>query len=138
VRNLVRFEYPNIRFILGHAGGFVPYAAHRLAISILGDTRRNPLDTLDEFSSFYFDTSLSASPASLPNLLSFANPGHVTFGSDIPFAPLAASKYFAEGLDSYPGLDDITRDGVNRLNALALFPRLGTLPEWAATPAARG
>lgn len=135
VRNLIRYRYPNIRFILAHAGGFVPYAAHRLALAILGDTRRNPLDTLDEFSSFYFDTSLSSSPASLPNLLAFANPGHITFGSDIPFAPMAASQYFAEGLDTYPGLDDITREGIDHVNALTLLPRLGTQPQWAAASA---
>jgi predicted TIM-barrel fold metal-dependent hydrolase len=138
VRNLIRFRYPKIRFILAHAGGFVPYAAHRLAISILGDTRRNPLDTLDEFSSFYFDTSLSSSPAALPNLLAFAYPGHITFGSDIPFAPVAASQYFAEGLDSYPGLDEITRDGINHGNALALLPRLSTQPQWASATAGHG
>lgn len=124
VRNGIRSRFPNIRFILAHAGGFVPFAAHRLAVSILGDTRRNPLDSLEEFSSFYFDTSLSSSPAALPNLLAFAHPGHITFGSDIPFAPAAASRYFADGLDSYPGLDDATRDGINYLNALTLFPRL--------------
>jgi 6-methylsalicylate decarboxylase len=135
VRNSIRSRYPNIRFILAHAGGFVPYAAHRLAIAILGDTRRNPLDTLDEFSSFYYDTSLSSSPAALPNLLAFANPGHVTFGSDIPFAPMAASQYFAEGIDSYPGLDDITREGINNLNALALLPRLSAQPQWASAAA---
>jgi predicted TIM-barrel fold metal-dependent hydrolase len=134
VRNLIRSRYPNIRFILANAGGFVPYAAHRLAISILGDTRRNPLDSLEEFSSFFFDTSLSSSPAGLPNLLSFANPSHITFGSDIPFAPLAASKYFTEGVDSYPGLDDDSRDGINRLNALALFPRLATQLESTSSP----
>lgn len=135
VRNLIRFRYPNIRFILSHAGGFVPYAAHRLAIAILGDTRRNPLDTLDEFSSFYFDTSLSSSPAALPNLLAFANPGHITFGSDIPLCSLTASQYFAEGLDSFPGLDDITRDGINHVNALALLPRLSMQPQWASVTA---
>jgi predicted TIM-barrel fold metal-dependent hydrolase len=138
VRNMIRPRYPNIRFVLSHAGGFLPYAAHRLAIAILGDTRRNPLDSLEEFSSFYFDTALSSSPAALPNLLAFANPGHVTFGSDIPFAPLAASKYFAEGLDSYPGLDEISREGINRLNALTLFPRLGTQATPQATPLHRG
>ena len=31
VRNGIRRRYPNIRFILGHAGGFAPYASHRMA-----------------------------------------------------------------------------------------------------------
>lgn len=138
VRNLIRFRYPNIRCILSHAGGFVPYTAHRLAIAILGDTRRNPLDTLDEFSSFYFDTSLSPSAAALSMLLAFANPGHITFGSGIPFAPMAASEYFAEGLDSCPGLDEITRDGINHVNALVLLPCLSTQPQWASAAARHG
>lgn len=138
VRNMIRFRYPSIRFILAHAGGFVPYAAHRLALAILRDTRRNPLDTLDEFSSFYFDTSLSSSPAALPNLLAFANPGHITFGSDVPFAPMAASRYFAEGLDSYPGLDEITREGINHANALAFLPRLSAQPQWASATTGHG
>ena len=69
VRNMIRFAIRTSGLFSAHAGGFVPYAAHRLAIAILGDTRRNPLDSLDEFSSFYFDTSLSSSPAALPNLL---------------------------------------------------------------------
>ncbi len=31
VRNGIRRKYPNIQFILSHAGGFVPYASHRMA-----------------------------------------------------------------------------------------------------------
>jgi predicted TIM-barrel fold metal-dependent hydrolase len=123
VRNGIRQRYPNIRFILGHAGGFVPYASHRLAISIMGDTGRSPADSLNDFSSFYFDTALSSSAAALPTLLAFAQPGHVTFGSDWPYAPVAAGHYFAAGLDR---LDDGDRAAVDRTNALALFPRFGT------------
>jgi predicted TIM-barrel fold metal-dependent hydrolase len=63
VRNGVRREYPNIRFILSHAGGFVPYASHRMAVAIMGDTGRSPADSLDDFSSFYFDTALSSTAA---------------------------------------------------------------------------
>jgi 6-methylsalicylate decarboxylase len=123
VRNGIRQRYPNIRFILGHAGGFVPYASHRLAISIMGDTGRSPADSLNDFSSFYFDTALSSSAAALPTPLAFAQPGHVTFGSDWPYAPVAAGHYFAAGLDR---LDDDDRAAVDRTNALALFPRFGT------------
>ncbi len=121
VRNGIRQKYPRIRFILGHAGGFVPYASHRMAVSIMADTGRSPADSLNDFAGFYFDTALSSSAAALPTLLAFAQPGHITFGSDWPFAPVAAGHYFAAGLD---GLDDGDRVAIDRTNALALFPRL--------------
>jgi predicted TIM-barrel fold metal-dependent hydrolase len=125
VRNGIRSKYPNIRFILSHAGGFVPYASHRMAVAITGDTGRSPADSLDDFAGFYFDTALSSSPAALPTLLAFAKPGHVTFGSDWPFAPLRAAKLFTAGLENY-ALEADVRHTIDRTNALALFPRLGT------------
>ncbi|OHV04429.1 amidohydrolase family protein [Mycobacterium talmoniae] len=128
VRNGIRRRYPNIRFILSHAGGFVPYASHRMAVAIMGDTGASPADSLDDFAGFYFDTALSSSAAALPSLLAFAKPGHITFGSDWPFAPVAAGKLFAAGLENYPGLDTQARNAIDRANALALFPRLGTPP----------
>lgn len=125
VRNGIRARYPHIRFILSHAGGFVPYASHRLAMTISADTGRSPADVLDDFSSFYFDTALSSSAAALPTLLAFAKPGHITFGSDWPFAPTVAGQLFAAGLETYPGIDPATRAAIERTNAQALFPRLG-------------
>ena len=127
VRNGIRRRYPNIRFILSHAGGFVPYASHRMAVTIMGDTGRSPADILDDFRGFYFDTALSSSAAALPTLLAFAQPGHVTFGSDWPFAPLAAARLFAAGLETYAGLDGQERSAIERTNALTLFPRLGVV-----------
>lgn len=127
VRNGIRSRYPDIRFILSHAGGFVPYASHRLAIALTGDTGRSLADILDDFSGFYFDTALSSSAAALPTLLAFAKSGHITFGSDWPFAPLAAGKLFAAELETY-ALNAATRQAIDRTNALALFPRLGGAP----------
>lgn len=124
VRNGVRQRYPNIRFILSHGGGFVPYASHRMALAIVSDTGRDPAEVLDEFAGFYFDTALSSSPAALPTLVGFAKPGHLTFGSDWPFGPTIVGQYFAGGLEAYPGLDDAARHAIDRGNALALFPRL--------------
>jgi 6-methylsalicylate decarboxylase len=128
VRKGIVRRYRRIRFILSQAGGFVPYASHRMAIAIAGELGRSPLDVLDDFRGFYFDTALSSSPAALPTLLAFARPGHVVFGSDWPFAPTAAGQYFATGLDTYDGLDDPGRIAINAGNAAALFPRLGIPP----------
>jgi predicted TIM-barrel fold metal-dependent hydrolase len=131
VRNGVRRKYPNIKFLLSHAGGFVPYASHRMAMAISGDLGNSPIDNLDDLRGFYFDTALSSTPAAMPSLLAFAKPGHVTFGSDFPFAPAAVSQYYAAGLENYP-LDVATRTAIDRTNALALFPRLGTAPAQVA------
>jgi len=129
VCNGIRSRYPNIRFILSHAGGFVPYASHRMAVAIMADTGRSWADVLDDFAGFYFDTALSSSAAALPTLLAFAKPDHITFGSDWPYAPTAAGKLFAAGLETYPGIDTDTRAAIERTNALALFPRLGAAPQ---------
>ncbi|WP_432069924.1 amidohydrolase family protein [Streptomyces sp. AA1529] len=133
VRNGIPRRYPDIRFILSHGGGFVPYSSHRMALTIANDTERSPLDVLDDFRSFYFDTALSSSPAALPTLLAFARPGHVLFGSDWPFAPTPAGQYFASGLDG--NVDPGTLKAVNRTNAEMLFPRLAaTSPTAPPTP----
>jgi len=129
VRNGIRIRYPKIRFILSHAGGFVPYASHRMAVAITADTGRSWADVLDDFAGFYFDTALSSSAAALPTLLAFAKPGHITFGSDFPFAPTTAGKLFAAGLETYPAIDAQTRAAIERTNALALFPQLGAAPQ---------
>lgn len=134
VRDGVPGRYPNIRFVLSHGGGFLPYASHRMAVALAADTGRSPRDVLDDFRGFHFDTALSSSPAALPTLLAFARPGHVLFGSDWPFAPGAAGQYFAQGLDS--GADAGTLAAVNRANAEALFPRLAdSTPVPSPTPA---
>ena len=119
VRHDVPGRFPNIRFILAHAGGFVPYAAHRLAVAVFAETGREPDRVLAELSGFYFDTALSASPAALPSLTAFARPGHILYGSDWPFAPEPAVAYFNTWADD---------EAINRTNALDLFPRLKEIP----------
>ncbi|MDX6741648.1 amidohydrolase family protein [Actinocorallia sp. A-T 12471] len=121
--NLVKHDvprrFPNLKFILSHAGGFVPYASHRLAVTVFAETGRDPMAVLDDLAGFYFDTALSSSPAALPTLRAFAKPGHILYGSDWPFAPELAVSYFAE-----PIADD---DAVNGTNALPLLRR--SLPQ---------
>ena len=123
VRNEVVAQYPAIRFVLSHAGGFLPYAADRMALVIARDTGLDRTVVRNQFRNFYFDTALSTGAATLPALLAFAEPGHTVFGSDWPFTPQAAVDQFTDGLDHYPGVDEAVRQAIDRDNAVALFSR---------------
>jgi hypothetical protein len=98
-----------------------------VAIGMTGDTGRSPRDTLTDFRRFYYDTALSGSPSALPSLLAFAQPDHILYGSDRPFAPNNAVSYFTAGLDDHlahtPSGQNISA-AIDHSNAAALFPRL--------------
>ncbi|MFG2857942.1 amidohydrolase family protein [Streptomyces mirabilis] len=68
VRNGIARTYPNIRFILSHAGGFVPYASHRMAVAIAGDTgvARDLLQAVKRGNAEVLFSRLAASPAPTP------------------------------------------------------------------------
>jgi 6-methylsalicylate decarboxylase len=117
-------RHPQLRIILSHAGGFVPYASHRMAIAIAKALGPKLEDVLDDFRSFYFDTALSGSPAALPSLLAFAKPDHVLYGSDWPFAPEPVVDYFNGEIDAYAALVGTAKEALDRGNASLLFPHL--------------
>jgi predicted TIM-barrel fold metal-dependent hydrolase len=123
VRNGFVRRHPALKIILAHAGGFLPYASHRLMGALLLEGGRSPRDLLDDLGSFYFDTALSGSPAALPSLLAFAKPGHVLFGSDWPYAAAPAVSYFTGQLASYAGLDEAGHRAIDRESAAALFAK---------------
>lgn len=124
-------RYPALKILLSHAGGFLPYAAERVARVCSPDGSNEA--GLARLRRFWFDTALSSSPYALPSLLSFADPGQITFGSDWPFAPKERSLHFASLLDRYP-LSDTQRHAIHRGNAERLFPRLGSTPALRAIP----
>lgn len=111
---------PDLRVILSHAGGFVPYAAHRFAAaaSPQGDTD----DGLAQLRRFWFDIALSGTPSALPSLLAFAAPDHVLFGSDWPYAPAARTESMTTLYEAFD-LDEPTRASIDHGAATALFDR---------------
>jgi 6-methylsalicylate decarboxylase len=124
VANGVMSRHTQVKVILSHAGGFLPYAAVRFAGAsqfVPGTTSEGMLADLRRF---YFDTALSSTPYALPSLLAFAAPGHVLYGSDSPFAAEPWGVQFDAGLDRYPGWQAGQLQAVNRGSAEALFPRL--------------
>jgi len=111
---------PNLKIILSHAGGFVPYAAYRIAS--FASPRRDLTDGLALLKRFYFDIALSGSPTALPSLLALAAPDHVLFGSDFPHAPAAFVRGFSGMYAGHP-LADVQRRSIDRGAAEGLFPR---------------
>jgi 6-methylsalicylate decarboxylase len=124
VFNGVLDRYPNVTIILSHAGGFLPYAVTRFCLlqSGLHPQGPSPDDLEATFKKFYFDTALASSPYALPSFLAFADPTHVLYGSDFPYAPAVVGTRFTEMLDAGAG-DQL--ESINHGNALTLFPRLG-------------
>jgi predicted TIM-barrel fold metal-dependent hydrolase len=112
---------PDLKVILSHAGGFVPYAAYRVAIA--ASAAGNPLEGMARLERFFFDTALSSSPTALPSLLAFAEQDHVLFGSDFPYAPASAVAAFARLYEDF-ALAEAQRASIDRGAAERLFPRL--------------
>ncbi len=118
-RHGVLTRYPHLRFLLAEGGGFLPFAAARLAPAASG--RNNPVEGFRLLRRFYFDTALSGTPYALPALLRFAARGHVTYGSDFPYAPRVATLASAAYQTVARGRGGAA---VAHVNAEALFPRL--------------
>ena len=108
-------RFPSIRFILSHGGGFVPYAAHRIAwLTETFDNRYNNGEggmSADEIlaglRTFYFDLALSSSGPQLSALLNFSDTGHLLYGSDWPYAGDRSVRHF---LQEYDGFGELTAD----------------------------
>jgi len=115
-------RFPDVKVILAHAGGCVPYAAERMARHCSADGTME--GGIARLRSFYFDTALSSGPYALPSLLAFAQPDRVTFGSDWPYASRDRSLHFTHGLQAYP-MSDAQRLRIYRENALNALPSIG-------------
>lgn len=122
---------PDVKIILAHAGGNIPYIVDRIAILAPianSEYKKSREEILEDFKKFYFDTALGGSHYALKALLEFADPSRILFGSGIPIATMAVTTFFTELLDKYefePG----QLEKINKQNSLALFPRLAKLLE---------
>ena len=117
-------RFADLRFILAHAGGALPYLVPRVSLSIqmMPGVAERVGDARAAFASFYYDTALSAGVSTISALMQVARPDHVLFGTDFPMAPLPAITNFGQVLDklSVPGF---SRPDVYRRNAAKLLGR---------------
>jgi len=121
-------KYPRIRWILAHAGGFLPYIAWRLSlVNELPDyARKVPQGVLTYIRRFYYDTALSPSAYAMAALRELVDPNHILFGSDYPFAPATVIAMETSALERLTVFDEATKRGIDRAHALDLFPKLAS------------
>ncbi len=119
-------RYPDIRFILSHAGGTVPYLAWRISLGewLPGISEGVPQGVITYLKRLYYDTALSTSRYSLRSLQELIDASHILFGSDYPFLPELAVAATVSDFQSYDGFSGRERGLIERDNAMFLFPRL--------------
>jgi predicted TIM-barrel fold metal-dependent hydrolase len=119
-------RYPNIRFILAHAGGTVPYLAWRFDL-LWGRggevAERAPKGAMHYLKKFYYDTALSPTGTTLGSLLQLVDADHILFGSDFPFAPEVVTSISVGELKKSTILEPAQLNTIMRESALGLFPR---------------
>ncbi|MCG8348881.1 MAG: amidohydrolase [Chloroflexales bacterium] len=128
-------RYPDIRFILAHGGGAIPFLAWRMAlIQYAQKGKKTPilrtlydlmvksaLETgLNIIRKMYVDTGLTSGSATLKALKEFPGPSRILFGSDFPFAKVA--PIVAKNLSKDGDFTDAELEAVFRGNCQKLFP----------------
>lgn len=125
-------KYPDIHFILSHAGGVLPYMAQRIAQPHLQTAKvsrkqKDEIKNLNLLRKLYFDTCQSLNLWTLSALLAFIDPPHILYGTDfgMSFVSRITNFVIRSGLRNYHNLftqDEL--DGIYWNNALELFPSL--------------
>jgi predicted TIM-barrel fold metal-dependent hydrolase len=116
-------RYPDIRWILSHGGGTVPFLLSRFQYqerTMKGKEQALPQGLMYELKKLYYDTAQANSAPALAALLKVVPPSQIVFGTDYPFR---TSAEVSDGLTAqhFPARD---LRAIERDNALRLLPQL--------------
>ena len=121
-------NYPNIRWIIPHAGGILTSILYRLSkFETMRAFKDNVPKGVDAYlSNIYFDVAQATDPATLEALFNVAPMDRVLFGTDYPQAIDIDNvvQDTLDGLKALPAFDAAARRKIMSENALSLFPRL--------------
>lgn len=114
-------RYPDIRWIVPHAGGTLPFLAQRIA-GLAALVGREPADIVGQLARLHYDLAGSAHATSLAALLTVVARSQVLYGSDWPFTP---EPGVARGLEWINSAADAVAPHELAAAAARLFPQLG-------------
>lgn len=124
-------KYPNIRYIVPHAGGALPPLIQRFSeatalIPDLGlDATMTPSGVralLNE--RFWFDTAGPTFPDQIKSLLQYIKPERICYGTDFPFTPFQGVNHLNEVMEDNLAIifdNEADREGMYRGNASRLL-----------------
>ena len=116
---------PEVRIIVPHNGGVLPFLAGRIAQFGRLHQQRAPQGAVGYLRRLYYDTAISTTGHTLSSLLELVDRSQIVYGSDWPWNP--SVDYFNQELALSAFFSDADRKGIYRDNALSLLPRLATL-----------
>lgn len=109
-------RYPNITWLISHAGGALPPLVRRFPIlSGIWDPRftLTPEKVKDKMTKqFYFDLAGFPFPEQIHGLLPFVSPNQLLYGSDFSFTPVDVISDLAAQMDD--GLEELFSDEKDR------------------------
>ena len=121
---------PDVKYILSHAGGTVPYLAGRFAIIdqmgvVPGAQERGT--AAETFRRLYWDTALSWGDPVLRMLREVVGIDRVVFGTDYPYLRRDLAVACRQRIEASPELTDYERTAILGATATTLIPRLAAL-----------
>lgn len=120
-------RYGNLRIIVPHGGGTLPFLAPRIAMfssrPYVSPRPRGADEVFDLLRRLYYDVVQVGHPAPLNALREIASPDRLLFGTDLPFGRVASVQANIAHLNASQ-LSDEELAKLGRHNAHGLFPRL--------------
>lgn len=126
-----RKRFPDIPFIATHAGGTMPFLAHRIAVlepifgagkASQGRPTLTPEEIFSTLSTFYYDLTASTGAAQLDAIRRLVPASQLLMGFDYPMMPDDTIAPALASFDRYTGLTANERKMIFRGNAAKMFP----------------
>ena len=116
ILNRVPQRFPNVRFLIPHAGAVLPILGDRLAGISAVLPGFDDVDVRASLQDMYFDLAGMVFPTQLENLNLLGVPKeHLLYGSDGTFTPVPLCVKLAEKMDSLEGVEKIYMSNPARL-----------------------
>ncbi|WP_339508599.1 MULTISPECIES: amidohydrolase family protein [unclassified Pseudomonas] len=124
-------RYPHINWILSNGGGFLPYAAWRISLAnVLPEfSDAVPQGVMTYLRRFYFDTALTTYPGPMAVLKELVEPTQLLYGSGFSLVRSETVADEIKGISRSLLWSPRQQQGIDRGNALGLFPRYATKGE---------
>ena len=116
-------KYPNIRWIMSHAGGTMPYLVQRVVGEPVAPKLNGTPEPGDRLyylrRNFYYDTAQTANAAAMPALKTVVGLSQILFGTDYPWSTIDVD---IEGMIDSGAFTPDELNTVYSENALRLLP----------------